>query len=144
MELAGLPTPRRPTARGSPREWHGTIRGGDLAPGTARRALERFAPRLRGRRLDEARLLMSEIVGNSVRHGGAGPDEAIELSLSSTETTLSVSVTDHGAGFDPGLLRRTIDSSREGGRGLFLVETIASRWGVRCEGLTCVWFELTY
>jgi anti-sigma regulatory factor (Ser/Thr protein kinase) len=127
----------------SAREWHGTIRGGDLAPGRARRALNRFAPALDPRRLAEARLALSEIVNNSVRHAGAGPDETIELSLSCTETMLHVAVGDHGGGFDPALEIREPDTEREGGRGLFLVDAVASHWGVRGDGPTQVWFELS-
>jgi anti-sigma regulatory factor (Ser/Thr protein kinase) len=145
MELERSALTRRPRAanRLETREWHGTIRGGDLAPGRARRALNRFAPALDARRLDEARLLISEIVTNSVRHAGAGPEETIDLSMSSTETMLRVAVSDHGGGFDPALQTLAPDEEREGGRGLFLVDALASRWGVRHDGPAQVWFELS-
>jgi anti-sigma regulatory factor (Ser/Thr protein kinase) len=144
MELAGPVTTRREATgdRSPPREWHGTIAGGELAPARARRALEHFAPGLAGRQLDAARLLITEVVGNCVRHGGAGPRETIELSLSSTESTLFVRVGDHGCGFEPDPHPVPPDDTGEGGRGLYLVDVLASRWGVRRDGLTVVWFEL--
>ena len=125
------------------REWSGMIRGGDLAPGRARRALNRFAPALEPRRLAEAQLVISEIVSNSVRHGGAGPHETIELSMSATATELRVAVSDHGDGFDPAREMREPDEEREGGRGLFLVDALASRWGVGHDGPAQVWFEVS-
>jgi anti-sigma regulatory factor (Ser/Thr protein kinase) len=145
MELERSALTRTPPAgdRAATREWRGTIRGGDLAPGRARRALNRFAPALDARRLADARLVVSEIVNNSVRHGGAGPHETIELSMSATATELRVAVSDHGDGFDPAREMREPDEEREGGRGLFLVDALASRWGVGHDGPAQVWFEVS-
>ena len=119
------------------------IHGGDLAPGVARRAFDTFVgENLDDGRRDDARLLVSELVANSVRHGRVGAEESIKLTFWSTETLLRVSVTDHGPGFDPASARRPADGDREGGRGLMFVEALADRWGVRCTGVTCVWFEM--
>jgi hypothetical protein len=46
---------------------------------------------------------------------------------------------------DPGnvaILARAPDRERGGGFGLYLVETVAQRWGSRHDGSTCVWAEL--
>jgi anti-sigma regulatory factor (Ser/Thr protein kinase) len=119
------------------------IPGGDRAPGEARKILDRFDPTLEGRRRDDARLLLSEIVNNSVRHAGAGPDETVELTLSRSPRKLRVTVADDGGGFDQDAAREPPDAEREGGRGLFLLDSIADRWGVVNGRVTRVWFELT-
>ena len=142
---------RRPhpaTSRRSPpraaRRLQCTIQGGELAPDAARRILDRFAPDLDARGLDDARLLMSELVTNSVRHAHADSEQAIELTLScSPQAALRVTVGDHGHGFDAAGSKQPKDTAREGGRGLFLVDAIADRWGVTNYGMTRVWFELS-
>ena len=90
---------------------------------------------------DAAHLLTSEIASNAVRHG----KEPIDLSVSVEEEGLRVSVFDRGSGFDPDELRfvQSLSADTEGGRGLYLVQHLASEWGVRRrdEG-TEVWFRL--
>jgi anti-sigma regulatory factor (Ser/Thr protein kinase) len=121
-----------------------TLSGGDLAPGAARRVLDRFAPELGERRLADARLLVSELVTNCVRHGGAGgPEDTIELHLACAPGRLHVEVVDHGEGFDPTVAKRSASATRDGGRGLYLIDALADRWGVTNGGLTLVWFDLT-
>ena len=126
-----------------PRRLRCTIAGGDGAPGAARSILDRFDPTLQGRRRDDARLLLSEVVSNSVRHAAAGPDETVELTLSRSQRKLRVAVADHGGGFEQAAARRQPDGEHEGGRGLLLLDAIADRWGVDNGGVTRVWFELT-
>jgi anti-sigma regulatory factor (Ser/Thr protein kinase) len=120
-----------------------TIQGGDRAPAAARVVLDRFDPTLQGRRRYDARLLLSEVVNNSVRHAAAGPDATVELTLSRSQRTLRVTVADHGGGFDRAAARQPPDAERDGGRGLFLLDSIADRWGVVNGRVTRVWFELT-
>ena len=119
------------------------IPGGDHAPREARKILDRFDPTLEGRRRDDARLLLSEVVNNSVRHAAAGPDETVELTLSRSPRRLRVTVADCGGGFDQAVARQPFSAEREGGRGLFLLDSIADRWGVVNGRMTRVWFELT-
>ena len=141
-------TPRPAGSRSSPtsrsaRRLQCTIQGGDLAPAAARRILDRFAPDLDARGFDDARLLVSELVTNSVRHAHAGSEQAIELTLScSPLTALRVTIGDHGHGFDAAGSKQPKDGTREGGRGLFLVDAVADRWGVGSHCMTRVWFEL--
>jgi two-component sensor histidine kinase len=87
----------------------------------------------------DAKLLVSELVTNSVKYGGDGP---VRLVLRSADCgRLRIEVVDRGAGFAPA--RRATDRPKTdiGGWGLHLVETLADRWGV-AEGPTHVWFEL--
>jgi anti-sigma regulatory factor (Ser/Thr protein kinase) len=104
------------------------------APGKAREAVADFAdPRL----VTNAALLVSELMTNAVKYG-TGP---IELRLQAPEPgTLRCEVADHGAGFTP--VARARPRTDVGGWGLYLVEALASSWGVR-DGSTHVWFELS-
>jgi anti-sigma regulatory factor (Ser/Thr protein kinase) len=135
----------RERARGEPaaRDVRCTLNGGIFAPANARRVLDRFAPEIEQRRLEHARLLVSELVTNSVRHAGAGPGEPIELHLTFSADRLHVDVHDHGHGFDPAVACRPPSRTRNGGRGLFLVDQLADQWGVTNGDGTHVWFELT-
>jgi len=84
-------------------------------------------------------LLVSEVVSNAVLHSRGPSDAGIGLSAVIGEDVVRVTVTDAGSGFTP--LRR--DPSRaDGGYGLYLVDSAASRWGVDPSGPTSVWFEL--
>ena len=130
-------------ARRQTRRLRCTIPGGDRAPAAARTILDRFDPTLEGRRREDARLLLSEVVTNSVRHAGAGPGQTVELMLSRSQRRLRVTVADHGGGFDHAAPRQPPDGDREGGRGLVLLDMIADRWGVDNGRVTRVWFELT-
>jgi anti-sigma regulatory factor (Ser/Thr protein kinase) len=116
-----------------------------LEPGTgaaseARAALAVLDGRIEGRVLDDIRLLVSELVSNSVRHSGAGAVALVHLNVASHGRTVRAEVSDEGPGFAP----RPRDRDRDGvgGWGLHLVESIADRWGVDRGRRTRVWFEL--
>jgi anti-sigma regulatory factor (Ser/Thr protein kinase) len=81
---------------------------------------------------------VTELVSNAVRHGGAGKEAQVVLHLALAPRCVRVEVCDRGAGFEPG--RPT--PYGEGGYGLFLVDELASRWGVAHDDGTCAWFEL--
>ena len=83
-------------------------------------------------------VLVSELVTNSVLHGGVEEGERIELSLAWSPERLRIEVLDHGPGFGASLA----SSDREGGWGLQLVERLADRWGVTRTDATIVWFEM--
>ena len=84
-------------------------------------------------------LVVSELVANALEHSSAGSDAPIDIAVDVEDEALRASVTDGGRGFEP-CVRQPIGYQR--GYGLFLVDQIASRWGVREDGGTCVWFEL--
>ena len=103
-------------------------------------SLDLFSDVLDEERLDDLRLLTSELVSNSVRHGASIPEHPIRVKVSVMDTKIRVSVVDSGRGFDrpPTSARPGVD----GGWGLFLVERLADRWGTDGDGSTTVWFEL--
>jgi serine phosphatase RsbU (regulator of sigma subunit)/PAS domain-containing protein/anti-sigma regulatory factor (Ser/Thr protein kinase) len=114
--------------------------GGPHAPAVARAAVEALpAGSLDAPLAHTARLLASEIVTNSVIHGGTGEDDWIGLDIALSPAGLRVEVTDHGPGFARVPTRP--DPDDPGGRGLFLVEELADRWG-SADGGTRVWFEV--
>ncbi|HEX3317532.1 MAG TPA: ATP-binding protein [Solirubrobacteraceae bacterium] len=123
-------------------ELHATITGGPYAAAAARRALGGLATLVDRHRLDDISLLVSELVTNGVRHGGAGEGDVLELTVLRNGSRLRVVVTDAGPGFE-GRARPRERADEAGGWGLFLVERLADRWGVERDGAaTAVWFEL--
>jgi anti-sigma regulatory factor (Ser/Thr protein kinase) len=107
------------------------------APANARRAVERFGASLAPDVVPDVRLLVSELITNSVKYGGDG---AVQLILrSEAPEHVHVEVVDQGVGFVP--TARDRPKTEPGGWGLHLVEALTRRWGVR-EGSTHVWFEI--
>ncbi|WP_432020683.1 SpoIIE family protein phosphatase [Streptomyces sp. 1222.5] len=86
--------------------------------------------------MDDARLLLSEVLTNAVQHG-QGP---IGVHLCRTDADLTVEISDRS----PALPQpRQAAEDEESGRGLLLVRALADDWGVRPtdEGKT-TWFSL--
>jgi anti-sigma regulatory factor (Ser/Thr protein kinase) len=91
------------------------------------------------RSLHDARLLVSELVANSIRHSGV-PNGRIRIQARVASDTLRVEVVDGGrgtphpvaGGIRPG-------SQASSGWGLFMVDALAQRWG---HGKGAFWFEL--
>jgi anti-sigma regulatory factor (Ser/Thr protein kinase) len=111
------------------------------AASRAREALEQIDDRVEGEVLDDLRLLVTELVTNSVRHSDAPREERVRVEVSVQEDRVRVSVEDQGIGFRP--LPRGPDSPHEGGWGLHLVDQVSDCWGVSGDGGTRVWLELT-
>jgi anti-sigma regulatory factor (Ser/Thr protein kinase) len=116
------------------------IRNGAAAPGSARRAVGKLSDRIPQTRLEGLQLLVSELVTNSVRHAGMGPDGRIRVRVRVARNRIRLEVTDGGPGFVPPKLEPSVYS--ESGWGLFLVDQLSDRWGVRSRPTTCVWLEL--
>jgi anti-sigma regulatory factor (Ser/Thr protein kinase) len=106
----------------------------------ARQALGELAGHVPAHHFDDLRLLVTELVTNSLRHGRLGSDDAIHLVVQLEPTTLRVEVRDPGLGFDVPGPPPTPD--RGAGWGLYLLGRIADRWGVNGRPSTCVWFEM--
>jgi anti-sigma regulatory factor (Ser/Thr protein kinase) len=89
-------------------------------------------------------LLVSELVSNSVRHAGMDDGEHIRVRAHTDEECAYVEVCDAGrSGRVPEKRAPNPEVLEPGGLGLFLVDQMADRWGVRRqEDQTCVWFEL--
>jgi anti-sigma regulatory factor (Ser/Thr protein kinase) len=106
------------------------------APLMARRSLAQWlASALSTQEMDDAELLVTELVTNAVVHGRG----KIILRADLSDERLLIEVIDEGHGFEREV--RYHDFDRVGGRGLGIVDTVASRWGIH-EGTTHVWFEL--
>ncbi len=86
---------------------------------------------------DTVELLVSELVGNAVRHTGA---RTFGLKVTRRRGWIRVEVRDPSRALPCLLPVRDVDI---GGRGLFLVDRLADRWGVdlQARGKT-TWFEL--
>jgi anti-sigma regulatory factor (Ser/Thr protein kinase) len=117
--------------------------GGPNAAARARRMVEReLVGRLPLDLVEDVMLLVTELVANGVRHGGAGTDSSLHVLLEGSRPGLHVEVinADHGRGGAP--VKRSADLEGGGGIGLNLVEELSSRWGVRDRQETAVWFEM--
>ncbi len=109
----------------------------DAAPGRARRLARRALTRWGLEELsDSVELLVSEVVTNAVRYA----ERPVTLRLLRTDV-LRCEVGDDS----PQLPRqRRARDTDEGGRGLFLVNRLARRWGAtRLSSGKVVWFELS-
>lgn len=102
--------------------------------------VRRFAIRMCGEYTEEVRdtvaLLVSEVATNALVHGRGD----VEVRVVPQEGVLRVEVADD----DPALPRpRTAGTDAEGGRGLALVDALASAWGTTetAQGKV-VWFEV--
>jgi anti-sigma regulatory factor (Ser/Thr protein kinase) len=115
-----------------------SLTGGPEAAGQAREELRRMPLDLDETVHDNLRLLVTELVTNSVRHTCTA---AVKLMVLAAPHTVRVEVADRGPGFKPKAPRKPTE--REGGWGLYLVDSLADRWGVlSVNGATHVWCEL--
>src|SRR4051794_37069483 len=113
---------------------------GPSAAAAARNALRALEGRVDDDLLGDVRLLVSELVTNSVRHSSVQSSDIVHMHVAVTESTLRVEVADPGEGFEP--KARDADRTRPGGWGLYLVDQLSDRWGVVRDQFTRVWFEL--
>ena len=115
--------------------------GGAQAPAEARGLIgDWVGGELSRATLEDIKLLVSEVVTNAVRHpSGSGP---IEMRVTLRRGTIRVEVLDPGGqGFaKPSVSTPPPDAL--GGRGLLIVDRVATRWGVDEGSPTRVWFEL--
>ena len=113
---------------------------GPEAAAWARNALLAVEQEVDADLMADVRLLVSELVTNSVRHSGVGPPDSVGLDVAVDSETIRVEVRDNGSGFEP--RRRDPNRTRPGGWGLYLVDMLADRWGVVRNHFTRVWFEI--
>ena len=139
--LAQLELARNPADGDGYERLEAVLRASPTAPATARAALTRW---LSGHVpvdvLEDARLLASELITNSLRHPEFPEDASLRLAVQVSERAVRVEVRDPGtAGV---VAPRVPDREYGGGFGLQLVDMIATRWGVNRTGGTHVWFEV--
>ncbi len=86
--------------------------------------------------------LVSELVGNRVRHAGLKPTDCIGLQVRGEGNWIRVEVIDRGRRFEPHV-PLTRPSAEESRSGLFAIDQIAQRWGiVDRAGDRHLWFEV--
>jgi anti-sigma regulatory factor (Ser/Thr protein kinase) len=106
----------------------------------ARDALEALRETASSAAIEDARLLVSELITNSIRHGELASHQPIRFRVELAGGSLRVEVRDTGRGFV--LSPRTTETADDSGWGLYLVSKIAERWGMSSDGGTTVWFEI--
>jgi DNA-binding NarL/FixJ family response regulator len=113
-----------------------TLEATVAAPGQARRFIREALDPGGEEVVDTVELLVSELVTNAVVHAASEPRLEVEVSPS----LVRVAVYDD----DPDLpAHRDPDVERPGGRGLHLLDQLASRWSAERAGTgKVVWFEL--
>ena len=118
------------------------VPGGPDAASRARRLVEdELGGRVPPDVLPDVALLVTELVANGVRHGGADTGAELHVVFEVHPRALHVEV--HNPDDAPGAIgRRRPDMEGGGGLGLHIVDHLASRWGVREGAQTAVWFEL--
>lgn len=107
----------------------------------ARQALADVEPALPPELVRDLHLLTSELVTNSVRHANVGPEARVLVTVRLTSDVVRVEVSDPGPGFEPPEAS-TPRFYQQSGWGLYLVDQLASRWGVDRTRGTSVWFEI--
>ena len=118
------------------------LAGGPYAVTAARLALADLDSALDPSTAFDVRLLVSELVTNSVQHASVGAEDSIRLHVDIGGVSVRVEVSDSGPGFE---LKDPIpDTATDSGWGLFLVNQISDRWGVGRETDSCVWFEIDH
>jgi anti-sigma regulatory factor (Ser/Thr protein kinase) len=111
---------------------------GPEAAAAARAAIAELRADLDPPLMETLRLLVTELVTNSVRHTDA---ESLTLRVAVGKAAVLTEVADDGPSFDPDCLDRAGED--DCGWGLFLVQRLAQSWGVKNDGGSKrVWFEL--
>jgi anti-sigma regulatory factor (Ser/Thr protein kinase) len=112
-------------------------RGPDAAA-EARSAISKLRADLDPPLMETLRLLVTELITNSVRHTAA---DSVSLRVAVGKSAVLTEVADTGPGFDPECVEQA--GADDTGWGLFLVQRLADKWGVKHDGPSKrVWFEL--
>jgi anti-sigma regulatory factor (Ser/Thr protein kinase) len=90
--------------------------------------------------IDDAALVITELVTNAIKHGSPLPGRWLQVTWDLDADSVEIAVSDAGgSGTRPRANRPSL--SAMGGRGLEIVDTLSDRWGVRPPGTT-VWAVL--
>ena len=113
------------------------------APAEARRVLlEALRGELPESAIEDLALLVTELVTNSVRHAGLDGRGDILLLVEADARRVRAEVVDRGRGFRRRRVASDGPTDRGSGWGLYLLERLATRWGVVRRAPTVVWFEI--
>lgn len=115
-----------------------TFDTGPGAPTYARRFIESRLGSHGEDVVEHARLLVSELITNAVRHGAG---ERVTLSVTEADDAVRIEVANIGPELVVDAPLRSPEI-RSGGFGLWLVDRLARAWGVESSPTTRVWFEL--
>ena len=115
-----------------------TLPKSPASPSTARDLLSRVSDEVPEAVLDDARLLVSELVANAVEHVDEEGD--IEVRVALENDVLRIEVLDPGPGFE--YVPRVDGGRSERGWGLHFASRVASDWGRDRVGRARVWVEL--
>jgi anti-sigma regulatory factor (Ser/Thr protein kinase) len=115
-----------------------TLNVAPTAPAEARESLLPLGHVVPTERLDDLRVMVSELVTNSVVHSGLKRGEAICLLVKVLPERVRVEVANPGPRF-PLFSKRP---RKHHGRGLMIVDRLADRWGTERGSETKVWAEI--
>jgi len=122
----------------TPAELRREIPGNTEAARVAREAVTFLAEGIPQEELETARLLVTELVTNSVRHGPTGRKATVKLHVGVERDLLRIEVADRST-----TPARRKPPTHGGGYGLALVDAMASRWDAGPQnGRNVTWFEL--
>jgi anti-sigma regulatory factor (Ser/Thr protein kinase) len=107
----------------------------------ARHALDELVDRFPRLDWDALRLVVGELVTNSIVHGAPRRSEQwFELTVTHRQPgSLRFAVADSAPAFVAHLHEAAPEA--ESGRGIFLLDSLADRWGTARHGRACIWFE---
>lgn len=108
------------------------------APRSARHALDELNGEIDAPLKADIRLLVSEVVTNSVIHAQPELPGEVTLDVWASDDIVRVAVTDRGPGF---VVEDPPRGGERSGWGLMMVDRLSDRWGVELENGTEVWFE---
>ncbi|WP_182877287.1 ATP-binding protein [Microbispora sp. H10670] len=125
--------------------WRRRFPGADRSVSEARKwARGLLAERVAAPVLDDVLLLLSEVVTNAVTHSDSGRDQDGRVTVRMTRDAggVRVEVRDGGSAVDAPVMRAP-DAEAAGGRGLWLVDGLATAWGSWQDDTgASVWFRV--
>ncbi len=93
--------------------------------------------------IDDALIVLSEMVANAVAHGAPTPDGTMEIAWSIDESRQLLEISVHDGGEGATLKPVDFDEDSLSGRGLAIINRVADRWWVDMSAGTRVRAELT-
>jgi anti-sigma regulatory factor (Ser/Thr protein kinase) len=111
------------------------------APREARASLEGLGMALSPPAMETVRLIVSELIANSVVHSGMKAGEPIAMRVKLSRSAVRIEVTDDGSS-QPTLGIDERDHLPEEHPGMYLVAQLADRWGVEIEDRRTTWAEV--